>query len=130
MAKRHYVIVVADDNETINGFLRDLLVAEGYQVLCCFTGADAERVIRRVIPDVAIVDMQMEVRDAGLRLLKSLRQHPPTAQIAVILCSADVSMMEGYRDEITTYGGRIIPKPFPIDHLLETIQQLLAATEA
>ncbi len=94
MAKEHYVIVVADDNTLINNFLSDLLRDEGYQVLCCFSGEEAQRVIRRVTPDVAILDMQMEERDAGLQVLEHLRQHPETARISVIICSADVPFLE------------------------------------
>ena len=128
MAKQQYVIVVADDNELIIDFLNDLLEEEGYQVLCCFNGAEALRVIRRVVPDVAILDLQMEMRDAGLRVLKLLRQQPETARISVIICSADVPFLDAKRKDITAYGGEIVCKPFEIPHLLATIEKLLMAT--
>ena len=128
MAKEQYVIAVADDNELINDFLNDLLHEEGYQVLCCFSGAEALRVIRRVIPDVAILDLQMETRDAGLRVLEHLRQHPETAWISAIICSADVPFLDAKREDIIAYGGEIVYKPFEISHLLATIEKLLMAT--
>jgi CheY-like chemotaxis protein len=126
MMKQHFVIVVADDDPATNGMLRALLSSEGYEVLCCFTGAEAERVIRRVIPDVAIVDMQMEVRDAGLHLLKTVRANPQTADLAVILCSADELFLIDHRDDIAAYGAAIVPKPFELEHLLAVIEQVLA----
>lgn len=125
MAKQAYTVVIADDDPFINQLLMYLLSEAGYQVLCCFTGAEAARVIRRVVPDVAIVDMQMEVRDAGLQLLKAVRDDPQTAALGVILCSADTRFLEAHRQEIATYGAEIIPKPYDIDHLLETVRQLL-----
>jgi CheY-like chemotaxis protein len=128
MAKEQYVIVVADDNVAINNFLSDLLHEEGYNVLCCFSGEEAQRVIRRVIPDVAILDMQMEVLDAGLHVLAWLRQHPETAAVSVIICSADVSFLAAKTKAITVYGGEIVYKPFDIPHLLATIEKLLMAT--
>jgi CheY-like chemotaxis protein len=128
MAKQQCVIVVADDNELINDFLNDLLCEEGYRVLCCFSGEEALRVIRRVIPDVAILDMQMEVRDAGLQVLEHLRQHPETARISVIICSADVPFLDAKKKDIAGYGGEIVYKPFEIPHLLATIEKLLMAT--
>jgi len=128
MAKQQYVIVVADDNVQINDFLYDLLNEEGYQVLCCFSGEEAQRVIRRVTPDVAILDMQMETRDAGLQVLEHLRQHPETARVSVIICSADVPFLEAKKNDIIAYGGEIISKPFEIPHLLVTIEKLLMAT--
>ena len=128
MTKEHYVVVVADDNVTINNFLYDLLHDEGYHVLCCFSGEDAQRVIRRVIPDVAILDMQMEERAAGLHVLEWLRQHPETARVSVIICSADVPFLEAKKKDITAYGGEIVYKPFDVPHLLATIEKLLMAT--
>jgi len=127
MAKEQYVIVVADDNEQINDFLNDLLHEEGYAVLCCFSGAEALRVIRRVIPDVAILDMQMETRAAGLKILELLRQHPETARISVIICSADVPFLDAKKQDIIAYGGEIVYKPFEISHLLATIEKVLVA---
>ncbi len=128
MAKEHYVIVVADDNVAINNFLSDLLHDEGYDVLCCFSGEEAQRIIRRVKPDVAILDMQMEVRDAGLHVLEWLRQHPETAGVSVIICSADVLYLAAKMKLISAYGGEIVYKPFDIPHLLSTIEKLLIAT--
>jgi CheY-like chemotaxis protein len=127
MAKEHYVIVVADDNELINDFLYDLLHEEGYQVLSCFSGEEAQRVIRRVTPDIAILDMQMEERDAGLQVLEYLRQHPETARVSVIICSADVPFLEAKKNDILAYGGEIVYKPFEIPRLLATIEKLLMA---
>ena len=128
MAKEQYVIVVADDNTLINNFLGELLRDEGYQVLCCFSGEEAQRVIRRVTPDVAILDMQMEARDAGLQVLEHLRQHPETARVSVIICSADVPFLEAKKKDIAAYGGEIVYKPFEIPHLLATIEKLLLTT--
>jgi CheY-like chemotaxis protein len=130
MRKQHYVIVVADDDAATNALLRAVLSSEGYEVRCCFTGVEAERVIRRVIPDVAIVDMQMEVRDAGLRLLKTVRSNPGTANLAVILCSADEAFLSEHRDDIDVYGATIVPKPFELDHLLATVERMLEGTVA
>jgi CheY-like chemotaxis protein len=127
MVKEQYVIVVADDNEQINDFLNDLLHEEGYEALCCFSGEEALRVIRRVIPDVAILDMQMETRAAGLKVLELLRQHPETARISVIICSADVPFLDAKKQDIIAYGGEIVYKPFEISHLLATIEKLLVA---
>jgi CheY-like chemotaxis protein len=128
MAKEHYVIVVADDNALINNFLCDLLREEGYEVLCCFSGVEALRVIRRATPDVAILDMQMETHDAGLQVLEQLRQHPETARVSVIVCSADVPFLQAKKNDITAYGGEIVYKPFEIARLLATIEKVLMAT--
>jgi CheY-like chemotaxis protein len=127
MSTRPYVIVVADDDPLMNLVLREMLSYAGYDVLCCFSGGEAERVIRRVIPDIAIVDMQMEVQDAGLRLLESLRQDPLTAALSVVICSADVSYLDICREQLNVYGAEVVAKPFALDHLLETVRRMLPA---
>jgi CheY-like chemotaxis protein len=72
MATHPPLIVVVEDHEQLNALVRDLLVEEGYHGLCCFSGVEAEPIIRQSIPDPALIDMQMEVPDAGFRLLKAL----------------------------------------------------------
>ena len=127
MAKQHYVIVIADDDPAINDLLRDILSEEGYQVHCCFTREEAARVIQRIVPDVAVIDMQMEARDAGLVLLQSLRDSPQTMRLSVIICSADEICLQQNSDQITQLGAQILPKPFDVEHLLDTVKLLLAA---
>jgi len=129
MANEHFVIVVADDDPAMNEVLREVLSEEGYDVRCCFTGDAAARITQRIAPDLAIIDMQMEVRDAGLRVLQALRQNPATARIAVIICSADRAFVQAKRQEIATYGAEIIVKPFEITHLVETVSRLLMAPQ-
>jgi len=125
----HVVIVVADDDPSINALVREVLANEGYEMHGCFTGAEAVRIMQRLVPDLAIVDMQMEVRDAGLRVLLALRHHPATAHIAVIICSADNAFLRAKHHEIVTYDAEIISKPFDLTHLMATVSRLLAAPQ-
>lgn len=125
MAKQHYVIVVADDDPLINALITTLLEDEGYHVLSCTTGADALQVTNRVRPDLVITDLHMEVKDAGLQLLAQLRAEPTTAGIGVIICSADYGVLHRGVGAPVDSRVDVIPKPFSLDHLLATIQQLL-----
>ena len=126
MTKHSFVVVVADDDPYLVELYQFILIEAGHQVLCCFSGNEAERVIRRVKPDVAIVDMQMEAQDAGLRLLETIRANPETSRVAVIVCSADVLFLDAQREHIARHGGETIAKPFEIDHLLATVERLVA----
>jgi CheY-like chemotaxis protein len=92
----------------------------------CFTGDAATRIIQRLVPDLAIIDMQMEVHDAGLRVLQALRRQPATARMAVIICSADEAFVRAKRQKSATSGAEIIGKPFDLAHLVATVSRLLA----
>lgn len=130
MTKQQYVIVVADDDPLINVLICMLLEDEGYQVLSCATGADALQIVARVKPDLVVTDLRMEVEDAGLQLLAQLRADPTTAGIGVIVCSADHSALA--RGSLARAFPRtgVVPKPFALDHLLDTIRQLLPGAAA
>lgn len=125
MTSRRYVIVVAEDDPLINQLLSELLVEEGYNVHCCFNGVEASRVIERVVPDLAIVDLQMETKDAGLVLLKAVRENPQTARLAVLVCSADMVFLEQYSSDLQQLHAEVMPKPFELDRLVERIQAML-----
>ena len=128
MSQQHYVIVVADDDPDLNQLFSMMLSDQGYQVHCCFSGDEAARVIQRIQPDLAVVDMQMETRDAGLKLLESLRQSPQTMRLSVIICSADVIFLDSTNSQIKELGAEVITKPFRIDDFLEIVKQLLLPT--
>ena len=127
MANEPFVIVVADDDPLLNELVCEVLAEAGYDVRCSFTGGEALRIIERVRPDLVIVDMQMEVRDAGLQVLQAVRRSPAMASIAVIICSADQEFLHAQHAELARYAAEIIPKPFELTYLLTTVQRLLAA---
>src|SRR6266498_3640074 len=103
MANEPFVIVVADDDPLLNALVCELLADEGYDVRCSFTGAEAMRIIQRIRPDLVITDMQMEVRDAGLQVLQSLRQTPATIAVAVIICYTDREFLQAMSNEIARH---------------------------
>lgn len=129
MTKHYYAIVVAEDDPAINSLVSDLLRDEGYEVHSCVSGVEALQVIARVQPDLVIADVQMETRDAGLRLLAQLRADPATARIAVILCSADAFTVRRHTPELTRLSATVLPKPFGLDELVSTVRKVLLPTQ-
>lgn len=59
------------------------------------------------------------------QLLDHLRADPTTAEIAVLVCSADIDMLTQRTDELRQHGASILLKPFAIDDLLARVHQLL-----
>jgi CheY-like chemotaxis protein len=126
MTPRHYVIVVAEDNAIVNQLLTGLLEDQGYSVVSCFNGAEAYRLSARLKPDLVITDLQMEVDDAGLLLLRRLREDPATVKIGVIICSANKTALSHHHSLAATLEAKVVQKPYDVDHLLATVAQLLA----
>jgi CheY-like chemotaxis protein len=46
------------------------LAEQGYRTVCCFQGNAALDLIQHQHPDLVLLDMQMEQRDTGLRVLE------------------------------------------------------------
>ncbi len=126
MPGNHIVIVVADDDIAITEMVNEVLTDEGYTVLCCYTGAEAFRLIQRVVPDLAIVDMQMETVDAGIKVLENVRKSPDIHHIKLVIFSADELSLDLNRTHIAAFDGEVMHKPFSIEPFLRKINTILA----
>ena len=123
MAQRQRIILVAEDNVLINALLYEILREEGYQVISCFTGEEVFRVIQQVVPDVVLLDMQLETRDAGSIVLMKMRAMPETMHISTIIVSADPYMVSTNRLVITACHAEMLLKPFDVSELLDKTQR-------
>lgn len=82
-------VVVADDNHHFrSGMVRALGNRDDFTVVAhAEDGATALDAIRRLQPDVALVDARMPVLD-GFALTKAIRADPTCAGVTVVLLSA------------------------------------------
>lgn len=118
-------ILVADDDPDILELVSYNLEAEGFEVLRAVDGDEAWSLARNAAPDVVVLDVMMPERD-GLDVLASLKSHPRTRHIPVVLLTAkatDAEVWEGWRAGADYY----ITKPFNLDELLRFVGYLLPA---
>ncbi|WP_373522830.1 two-component regulator propeller domain-containing protein [Aquiflexum sp.] len=107
--EKPFTILVADDNEDIRSYLRELLKDE-YEILEAEDGADALSIILREMPDLVVSDVMMPNLD-GIRLCQEIKGHIGTSHIPVILLTARTSLdyeLEGLQTGAEDY----ITKPF------------------
>jgi CheY-like chemotaxis protein len=105
--------------------LSELLAEAGYATICCASGKEAQEVILRERPDLVITDLQMERRDAGVQVIQQMRSNPATANIPVILYSADSRSLREQAVGLSDTHCTILDKPFTIERLLATVVQLI-----
>ena len=118
-------ILIADDDPDILELLTLNLVTEGFEVLGASNGDEAWSLARDAMPDLVVLDVMMPERD-GLDVLTSLKSHPRTRHIPVVLLTAkasDAEVWEGWRAGADYY----ITKPFHLDELLRFLDNLLPA---
>jgi signal transduction histidine kinase/ligand-binding sensor domain-containing protein/CheY-like chemotaxis protein/AraC-like DNA-binding protein len=108
-SEKPFTILVADDNEDIRKYLRELLSNE-YAVLEAEDGVDALSVINKEMPDLVVSDVMMPNMD-GIRLCQEVKSQISTSHIPVILLTARTSLdyeLEGLQTGAEDY----ITKPF------------------
>lgn len=120
------LVVVAEDDYGIADLLDGLLTDEGYGVRVYHSGTEAYSAIAELPPHLVITDMQMEHKEAGLELLGRLRNDAATAQLPVILYSADVPFLRRKTSAVELHRCVVLEKPFDLSRLLGQIAALLS----
>ncbi len=124
MAKPTRILVVNDTQEILELF-RDLLVDAGYEVTLLSYAPTEMTEVQRINPDLIILDLIFGSERLGMQLLDKLKMKRETAAIPVIICSAAITALRDIEGYLKAHGVAIVPKPFDIDVLLETIKQAL-----
>jgi DNA-binding response OmpR family regulator len=124
-------ILVVEDHEPTRIFLADNLSADGYDLLEAASAAQAERLIERNCPDLAIVDLGLPDRD-GLEVLAWIRESEPIAgridpELPVLVLSGragELDRLRGFDRGCDEY----VTKPFSYQELRARIRVLLRRT--
>lgn len=122
MADQTKIVLIEDDRE-ISATLQRVLESCGYTLAVANNGQDGRRQIESFEPDLVITDMMMP-RMGGFPVLEFLKELPDDTRPKVIMVTAN----EGSRHK--TYAEMLgvdeyIRKPFAMDILLDTIEQIL-----
>jgi CheY-like chemotaxis protein len=125
-ARRARIAIINDDT-TFLDLMRELLEEEeNYDVLICREWDGAYQFVKRERPDVAILDIRIGGEEHGWTILNLITLDPETHPIPTIVCSAAVDSLHQHQELLSKYGVRALPKPFDLDTLLATIDEVLA----
>ena len=119
-------ILVIDDEPSILALYRDLLEDEGYRVTLWTVPERDPAGIHALGPDAIVLDLLIGREDLGFRFLERLKSEPATAAIPVLVCSADVDLLERARERLAAGDCGAVRKPFDIDEFLAAIRACLA----
>ncbi len=121
MSSRDHVLVVDDDPSVVH-VVQTLLEDEDYDVSVAFNGKEAlEAILSGLSPDLIILDVMMPILD-GWGFWQATRSVETLAEVPVVVVSADGTMpAKAAEAGVPAY----LRKPFEMDELLLTIEQLL-----
>ena len=122
--ERKRILIVEDDRLCLI-VLRQLLTAQGHEILQASEGRDAFARARNERPDLILMDIRLP-DISGLAATRLLKNDDQTKNIPIIAVTAFVS--SGYEIEALESGcDAYISKPVNIDKLLRTVEFFLSS---
>ncbi|GAC1354688.1 MAG: hypothetical protein NVSMB38_33720 [Ktedonobacteraceae bacterium] len=126
MTKR---ILVVDDRNDLLHLMRRVLEDEDYQVSILQEGKDAFERVKSMLPDLLILDLKLG-EASGQDILRQIKDDAITADVPVIIYTAAVLEAEEVSRSIQEqpqhyHGVYLLQKPFELEVLLTTVEQLL-----
>jgi two-component system sensor histidine kinase/response regulator len=115
--ERHKMVLVVDDDRDTRESLQEAFEEEGYSAI---TAADGREALEKLAdaeqrPDVVVLDIAMPVMD-GNRMYETMRADPDLARIPVVASTST--------PERAPPGVVVVPKPFKLERLLNTVAVL------
>lgn len=115
-------ILVVNDTQELLDLFREILEEEGYQVsVYSYAFRDLEE-IKKVAPDLIILDYIIGGEDYGWQLLQKLKLDRETAKVPIIVCTAAVRQVREMEGRLHEKGVAVVLKPFDIDDLLREVE--------
>jgi CheY-like chemotaxis protein/MinD-like ATPase involved in chromosome partitioning or flagellar assembly len=121
------ILIVDDDPATIE-FFSVYLKKQGYEPLVAYDGMKALEIAHAQNPDLIILDVMMPGMD-GYEVARSLRRHPETALIPILMFTAKTQVddkLTGYEAGVDIY----LTKPIHMVELQANIKALLTQSRA
>jgi two-component system, OmpR family, response regulator VicR len=122
-------ILVINDTQEILDLMQELLEDEGYRVTTSLALLNLDRV-RELAPDIIVQDLLFEgTQELGWKFLTLVRLDPALARVPLVLCTAAVRTVNDpeMAEQLDRQGIRVVLKPFTIDDLLTTLNDVRTA---
>ncbi len=116
-------VLVVEDDPTIRSVVGLALEDEGYAVRLAEHGASALEQVTNWHPQCVVLDLMMPVMD-GWTVQAELVKKDSTRRIPIILMSAVRSALATISPQVVA----MLPKPFDLNRLLETVASALQAS--
>ncbi len=116
-------ILVVEDERDVSKVIAINLKLEGMEVVVAFDGPSALEKIKESKPDCVVLDVMLP-QISGWDILKYIKANPSTADIPVVMVTANVAE----KDQLRGLGAgavKYITKPFSPITLTETIKSVL-----
>jgi len=127
-------VVIIDDNKDYLFSMETFLSRNGFIVQTASNGKDGLDLIKKVRPDVILLDVMMESMLAGLEVCKAVRSDPQLEHTPIVGISGMGEELgikyEQYRDDEYFTPDKFIDKPVDKQQLRAVIEQAIQKAQA
>lgn len=121
-----HILVVDDDPSNLDVLQLVLEHGGGYRVTTAQCVCEDLAEVRRLQPDLIVVDLKMGSYERGWSFLQDLASSHLTNAIPLVLCTAALSEVRARESFLVQQGIPVIQKPFEVDEVLAVVRNLLA----
>ncbi|MDM8004553.1 MAG: response regulator [Phycisphaerae bacterium] len=129
MADNNKTILLVDDDADFLMQEEIALKASGFNILTADSKSQAEEIIARTRPDLAIVDVMMEDTDAGFMLCYHIKKKDPTIPVIMVTSVTNETGLDfdAATDEEKSWvkADAFLAKPIRIEQLKAELERLL-----
>ena len=118
-------ILVVEDEKSISGFIKAILITNGFDVIVAHTGAEAFSMISSHCPDLVVLDLGLPDID-GMGIIEAVRDWTQIPIIVVSARSYERDKVEALEKGADDY----ITKPFSAGELLARVRVAIRHTRA
>jgi len=122
------LLLVADDEVNTTIMLQHIFEREGYRVKAVTNGIAALETVKRLLPDVILLDILMPGMN-GFDVLLHLREDERTANIPTIMVTANAREPADVARGLTLGADDYLYKPFAPQELLARVQSKIKARQ-
>lgn len=120
------IIIVTDQDTATREILGDILIEEGYQVVCAAQSSEAAALVLQHQPHVLLLDVHLPtIRKDGLSLIKQLRTLVPAAKLPIVVTSTDDLFLQENAEALRLLGCERLVKPFQLEELVACIERVI-----
>lgn len=117
-------VMIVDDEESLVELVKVLLEKEGYEVITAYSGKECLEKLKRVRPDLILLDLMMPEM-SGREVLERIRENPETKDLKVAFLTvvhlSEIGKKVCEKLEVSDY----ITKPFDNKELVRRVKELL-----
>ena len=122
MADAPIKLLIVDDDEGYARLLVECFTGLGFQVVYVDSGHKALQEVRKLLPDIVLLDILMPEMD-GFEVCRQVRQIPECANVIVIMLTSKVEVEDKIKG-IDIGANDYIVKPFGLSELFEVVARV------